>query len=167
VTNAYRRGKRVGIDYLRVLNRAIENDPAGLDPLFRFTVSDGFVGAAAENHCLILLGLLQRLGDSPFAKVLRYQTRHVRKAVIDAIDYAFPYPAWNPRQFPITYSLAPHEHAPNVSTTAKRAEGCSADLLACGRNYASGASSGAATTRVGTRRSAAPFVSSVAAGPCS
>jgi hypothetical protein len=104
----------VGIDSLRVLNRAIEGDPAGLDRLFRFTVSDGFVGAAAENHCSILLGLLQRCGDSGFAKVLRHEKRRVRKAVIDAIDYAFPYPRWEPTQFPETYSLAPHEHVPRA-----------------------------------------------------
>ena len=53
-------GRRAGIDYSRLLDRAIERDPAGLVGLFRFTVSDWFVGAAAENHCGILLGLLQR-----------------------------------------------------------------------------------------------------------
>jgi hypothetical protein len=105
-------GKRVGIDYARLLDRAIEEDSVGLVGLFRFTVSHGFVGAAAENHCGILLGLLQRWGDERFARVLRRQKRDIRKAVIDAIDYSFDYPGWKPSQFPTTYSLAPHEHAP-------------------------------------------------------
>src|SRR5438876_11583786 len=64
-------GKRAGIDYSRLLDRAIDRDSAGLVGLFRFTVSDWFVGAAAENHCGSLLGLLQRWGDQRFARVLR------------------------------------------------------------------------------------------------
>jgi hypothetical protein len=101
-------GKRVGIDYTRSLNRAIAKDSAGLTDLFRFTRTDGFMGAAAENHCGILLGLLQRWGDDAFARVLRRQKPHIRKAVSDAIDYSFPYPGWKPAQFPDTYSLAAH-----------------------------------------------------------
>ena len=107
-------GKRVGIDYARSLERAIDKDSAGLSALFRFSVTDGFMGAAAENHCGIMLGLLQRWGDRPFARVLRAQKPRVRKAVINAIDYSFPYPGWKPAQFPETYSLASHEHAPNA-----------------------------------------------------
>src|SRR5439155_9724065 len=96
----------------RSLDRAIATDAAGLTALCRFTVSDGFVGAAAESHCSIILGLLQRWGDSRFARVLRAQPLRVRKAVVAAIDYSFPYPGWKPTQFPLTYALAPHEHAP-------------------------------------------------------
>lgn len=102
-------GKRVGIDYRRSLDRAIHGDSAGLSTLFQFTVSDGFVGAAAESHCSILLGLLQRWGDSRFAHALRMQQSRVRKAVIDAIDYSYPYPGWRPSEFPRTYALAQHE----------------------------------------------------------
>jgi hypothetical protein len=105
-------GKHVGIDYARLLDRAIEEDSAGLVGLFRFTASAWFVGAAAENHCGILLGLLQRWGDERFARVLRRQKPRIRKAVVDAIDYSLPYPGWKPTQFPHTYSLVPHEHAP-------------------------------------------------------
>ena len=107
-------GKRVGIDYPRLLNRAIERDPAGLADLFRFTISDGFDGAAAENHCSIMLGLLQRWGDHRFARILRGQKPRIRKTVIDAIDDTFPHPGWKPTQFPETYSLAPHQHVPNA-----------------------------------------------------
>ncbi len=105
-------GKHVGIDYPRALDRAIAKDPAGLATLFRFTTSHWYVGAAAESHDGIILGLLQRWGDQDFARVLRVQPRRARKAVVDAIDYSFPYPGWRPTQFPLTYSLAPHEHAP-------------------------------------------------------
>lgn len=107
-------GQRVGIDYARSPDRAIRGDAAGLRALFHFTVSDGFVGAAAESHCSIILGLLQRWGDSRFAHVLRTQPPPVRKAVIGAIDYSFPHPGWQPSQFPLTYALAPHEHAPKA-----------------------------------------------------
>jgi hypothetical protein len=107
-------GKRVGIDYARSLEGAIAEKPLGLATLFRFTTTDGFVGAAAENHCGILLGLLQRWGDESFARVLPAQKPRVRKAVVDAIDYSFPYPGWKPSQFPRTYSVAPHEHTPNA-----------------------------------------------------
>ena len=105
-------GKRVGIDYTRSLERAIDKDSAGLSTLFRFTVTNGFVGAAAENHCGSMLGLLQRWGDRPFARVLRAQKPRIRKAVINAIDYSFPYPGWQPAQFPETYSLALHDRRP-------------------------------------------------------
>jgi hypothetical protein len=107
-------GKRVGIDYARSLNRAVAKDSGGLAELFRFTKTDGFMGAAAESHTSILLGLLQRWGDDRFARVLRRQKPDIRKAVVDAIDYAFPYPGWKPSNFPITYSLAPHGHTPDA-----------------------------------------------------
>jgi hypothetical protein len=107
-------GKRVGIDYTRSLDSAIRGDAAGLRSLFHFTISRAFVGAAAESHCSIMLGLLQRWGDPHFAHALRTEQPRVRKAVIDAIDYAFPYPGWHASEFPATYTLAPHEHTPKA-----------------------------------------------------
>jgi hypothetical protein len=100
-------GKHAGIDYARSLDRAIAGDPAGLAALFRFTDTGWFDGAAAEGHCVILLGLLQRWGDRPFSRVLRAQKRQVRKAVIDAIADLFN-PTWKPTEFPLTYASAPH-----------------------------------------------------------
>jgi hypothetical protein len=105
-------GKFVGIDYAHSLELAIRADPAGLAELFRFTETEGFVGAAAENHCGILIGLLRRWGDGRFAAVLRSQSLRIRQAVIDAIEYASSYPGWKPNQFPQTYSSAPHENVP-------------------------------------------------------
>ena len=101
-------GKHAGIDYAGALDRAIAKEPAGLITLFRFTTSHWHDGGVAETHDLIIMGLLQRWGDRDFARVLRQQPRRVRKAVIDAIEYWFPYPRWRPTQFPLTYSLAPH-----------------------------------------------------------
>jgi len=96
-------GKHAGIDYARSLDRAIAKDPAGLATLFRFTDSGWFDGAAAEGHCAILFGLLQRWGDRPFSRVLLAQKRQVRKAVIDAIT-GFG----KPTEFPLFYASAPH-----------------------------------------------------------
>ena len=101
-------GKYVGFDYARALERAIYKEPSGLAELFRFTVTAGFDGGAAEGHSAILLGLLQRWGDRRFAQVLRAQPSRIRRAVIDAIAYAFPEPVWKGSHFPETYSLAPH-----------------------------------------------------------
>ena len=101
-------GKHAGIDYGHSLDRAIAEDPAGLAALFRFTDTAWFDGRAAEGHSAILLGLLQRWGDRPFSRVLRAQKRQVRKAVIDAIAYPFPYPTWKPTEFPLTYASAQH-----------------------------------------------------------
>jgi len=98
-------GRHAGIDYAHSLDRAIAEDPAGLVTLFRFTDTGWFDGAAAEGHCAILFGLLQRWGDRPFSRVLRAQKKPVRKAVFDAIA-SFPY--WRPTEFPLTNASARH-----------------------------------------------------------
>ena len=95
--------RQAGIDYAHSLDRAIAEDPAGLATLFRFTDTGWFDGAAAECHCAILFGLLQRWGDRPFSRVLRAQKRQIRKAVIDSIT-GFG----KPTEFPFTYASAPH-----------------------------------------------------------
>ena len=100
-----RAGRGAGIDYAGSLDRAIAQDPAGLATLFRFTDSGWFDGAAAEGHCAILFGLLQRWGDRPFSRVLRAQKGQVRKAVFDAV-VSFPY--FKPAEFPLTYASGPH-----------------------------------------------------------
>jgi hypothetical protein len=79
-----RAAKQAGIDYAQSLDRAIANDPVGLAALFRFTDTGWFDGAA-EGHCAILFGLLQRWGDRPFARVLRMQKRTIRKAVLELL----------------------------------------------------------------------------------
>ena len=96
--------KQAGIDYSQSLDRAIAKDPAGLAALFRFTDTGWFDGAAAEGHCVILFGLLQRWGDRAFANVLRGQKKEVRKAVFDAVAAL---PGWNPARFPLTTASAP------------------------------------------------------------
>ncbi|MES2309689.1 MAG: hypothetical protein V4507_12610 [Verrucomicrobiota bacterium] len=105
---AVKQGKRIGVDYESLLIRALKNNPDALGALFRFTESDGFVGAGAEDHCSILLGLLQRWGDENFSNVLKKERPETREAVVQAIDYAFPYPGWTSREFPKTYFLGDH-----------------------------------------------------------
>ena len=106
-------GKHAGIDYAHSLDRAIAGDPAGLAALFRFTDTGWFDGAAAEGHCVILLGLLQRWGDRPFARVLRSQKPPVRKAVIDELDSLIRAYGEKPtRLFPRTFASA-HRQTPN------------------------------------------------------
>lgn len=99
-----RAGKHAGFDYPRTLNRAMAGDRAGLATLLRFTDSGWCDGAAGEGHAQILFGLLQRLGDRPFASVLRAQKRPVRKAVFNEISM---FPEWTPAKFPLTNALAP------------------------------------------------------------
>src|SRR4051794_126151 len=70
-----RAGRHAGIDYPGAVDRAIAGDGQGLATLFRFTGSGWCDGAAAEGHSAILFGLLQRLGDGPFSRVLRAQKR--------------------------------------------------------------------------------------------
>lgn len=101
-------GKYVGIDYASALEGAIRKQPSGLAELFRFTDTAGNDGGAGEGHSAILLGLLQRWGDQRYAQVLRAQPGRIRRAVIDAIAYAFPESEWKGSHFPKTYSLAPH-----------------------------------------------------------
>jgi len=57
--------KYVGIDYKQALNRAIAKDPAG----FRFSNTSANDAAAGEAHLEILILLLERWGDQPFAHV--------------------------------------------------------------------------------------------------
>jgi hypothetical protein len=101
-------GKHAGIDYARSLDRAIAGDAAGLAALFRFTDTGWFDGEAAEGHCAILLGLLQRWGDRPFSRVLRAQKRPVRKVVSDELDALIRAYGEKPtRLFPGTFASAP------------------------------------------------------------
>jgi hypothetical protein len=97
--------RHIGLDYARSLDRAIAGDPEGLAALFRFTDSGWFDGAAAEGHCAILFGLLQRWGDRPFARVLRAQKRPIRKAVREAV---ISFPGFKPDIYPLTNASAPN-----------------------------------------------------------
>jgi len=100
-----RAAKHAGIDYALSLDRAVALDPAGLAALLRFTDTGWFDGAAAEGHCAILFGLLQRWGDRPFARVLGAQKQPVRKAVTDAIT---TFPGWSAARFPQTNASMRH-----------------------------------------------------------
>ena len=100
--------KHVGIDYMQALNRAIAKDPAGLATLFRFTDTSAYDGGAGEGHLEILILLLERWGDRPFAQVLCSQKPSVRKAVIDDLYLLIRGYGEKPtRLFPRTFVLAP------------------------------------------------------------
>jgi len=102
--------KHVGIDYMRALNGAIAKDPAGLATIFRFTDTSAFDGGAGEGHLEILILLLERWGDRPYAHVLRAQKPSVRKAVIDNLDLLIRGYGEKPaRLFPRTFALAPQD----------------------------------------------------------
>ena len=76
--------------------------------LFRFTISEAFVGAGADQHCEVLQDLLRLWSDSSYARELSKETPKIREAVIAALDYHCD-PDWNSRKFPATYTLAKHE----------------------------------------------------------
>ncbi len=99
-----RGGRRVGIDYLGALERAIRGEPAGLAELFRYTVVGEMDGEAGEAHSAILFGLLQRWGDRRFAHVLRAQKRDIRKAVVANI----PMPPGGRLKYPLTHASTLH-----------------------------------------------------------
>jgi hypothetical protein len=98
-------GKHAGFDYPHSVDRALAGDAASLAALFRFTDSGWCDGAAAEGHASILFGLLQRLGDQRFSRVLRAQKKPIRKAVFGEIS---AFPDWKPTKFPLTNASARH-----------------------------------------------------------
>ena len=100
-----RAANHAGIDYADALDRAIAEDPRGLATLFRFTDSGWCDGAAAEGHCVILFGLLQRWGDHRFSRALRAQKTPIRKAVFNAVA---AFPDFKPTEFPLTNASQPH-----------------------------------------------------------
>jgi hypothetical protein len=101
--------KLTKFDYKRHLRDAALEKDDGLRQLFRFTISESFVGAGATDHCHILRDLLRLWGDREFARTLAAESPRVRSAVISAIDYTWPYPGWKPAQYPATYHLAQHD----------------------------------------------------------
>jgi len=100
----------IGFDYSRHLQSAARKESAGLHALFRFTDSDAFVGAGAEDHCTVLMELLRVWGDRRFASELARETRKIREAVIHALDYRAR--DWHASRFPATYALAYHIQIP-------------------------------------------------------
>ena len=94
--------------YARHLRSAVQMQDDGLGHLFRFTDSESFIGSGAESHCIALRDLLRLWGDREFARVLAAESPKVRSAVIAALDYTWPHPGWQPKEFPATYRLAKH-----------------------------------------------------------
>ena len=97
-----------GFDYRKYRNKAEHKDAAALRALFRFTVSNAFIGAGADQHCDVLQDLLQLWGDHAYARELGKETPKIRAAVISSLDYRSD-PDWKSQKFPATYALAKHE----------------------------------------------------------
>ena len=107
--NVFAQGTLDGVDYRKLLRGAVARDAQSLAGIFRYTANGQLMGEGAEANCDILFQLLRVWGDSAYASVLAAEPRKVRKAVIDALDYSWPYPGWRPTEYPITYRLAHHE----------------------------------------------------------
>ena len=111
-TDAAYTAKLTGFDYRKNLESAVRRQPPGLHALFKFTDSESFVGAGADDHCRTLHQLLQLLGDQTFSRELAKESHRVRIAVISSLEYGWGYPGWKSSEFPLTYALEKHEQVP-------------------------------------------------------
>ena len=109
IGSVFAQGTLDGVDYRKFLRGAIAKDSVALSALIRYTTNGKLMGEGAESNCDILRQLLRLWGDKPFARVLAAESPKVRTAVVAAIDYAWPHPGWQPRDFPVTYRLADHD----------------------------------------------------------
>jgi hypothetical protein len=90
-------------DYSGVVNRALAKDTRALGELFHFLRSPRCDGVMAEQHCVILRGLMIVWGDRAFARALRHETPKLRDRVLGALEFADPRYS---KSFPRTASLA-------------------------------------------------------------
>ena len=93
-TDAVLTAKLTHFDYRKNLESAVRGEPSGLHALFKFTASESFVGAGADDHCRTLHELLQLLGDQAFSRELSKESSRVRIAVVAALEYDWAYPGW-------------------------------------------------------------------------
>ncbi len=107
--NVFAQGTLDGVDYRTLLRGAIAKDPASLTGIFRYTANGRLMGEGADTNCEILLQLLHTWGDTSYAHVLAAEPHKVRTAVVSALDYSWPSPGWQPKDFPVTYRLAKHD----------------------------------------------------------
>jgi hypothetical protein len=107
--SVFAQGTLDGIDYRKLLSKAVTKDADALAGIFRYTANGKLMGEGAESNCDILRQLLRLWGDPAYARVLAAEPPKVRAAVIGALDYAWPHPGWQPKQFPATYRLAKHD----------------------------------------------------------
>ena len=106
-----RQAAQAGVDYAEAYRQAKSGDSKALSVLFK--VTDKLDGAGAEEHSGNLQGLLKINGDTAFAAVLAAESKKVREAVIDALDFGFiviqRQQNWS-KSFPSTYRLGLHPH---------------------------------------------------------
>src|SRR5207247_5405641 len=73
----FSQGKLDGVDYRKLLRRAVAYDRASLAGLFRYTANGKLMGEGAETNCEILHDLLEHWGDATFAATLSRQPMRV------------------------------------------------------------------------------------------
>ncbi len=106
--SVFAQSKLDGVDYRNLLRGAVAKDSASLTGIFRYTANGKLLGEGAESNCDILYQLLHLWGDASFARVLAVEPPKVQSVVISALDYAWPHPGWQSREFSATYRLAKH-----------------------------------------------------------
>jgi len=109
--NVFAQGTLDGIDYRKLLRGEVAKHEPSLTGIFRYTAYGKLMGEGAEDNCVILRQLLRLWGDPAYARVLAVESPKLKKAVIDALDYTWPYPGWRPAHSPKTYCLAPHDQS--------------------------------------------------------
>jgi len=107
----------VGVDYRKALTDAFAGDGHALRQIFKATPH--MDGAGATFNSGRLRQLLDKFGDREFSKTLYLESRSVREAVIDALDFQFnvneKHRDWF-REYPITYRLGSHRYARSYSS---------------------------------------------------
>lgn len=91
-------------DYDGIVNAAWSRDSAMLDVMFVLEEHENFSGAAASEHRAVLRALLERWGDSAFARVLSGTDAMTRTSVVRAVSA--PDSANFATRFPRTRTLA-------------------------------------------------------------
>jgi hypothetical protein len=85
-------GRKRGFDYQAVLVRAERGDEASLAELMRFGLETDAAGAL--GHGVVLVELLQRIGDSAFGAVVARRSTCVRECLAESLrageDYIRP-----------------------------------------------------------------------------
>ena len=101
---------RAGVDYRKTLAEAQARNERGLSGLFR--VADKLDGAGSEIYSSDIRQLLESYGDTAFSTRLSKETKKVREAVVDSLDFAFEVYAHHTKWshiFPETYRLGSHD----------------------------------------------------------
>jgi hypothetical protein len=94
----------LGFHYLETAVHAANGDIASIRRLLRFTTTrslnsqDAMSQCATETHNTVLAKVLARVGDAKFATALARESPHMRRAILNDLDWSRPYlKKWYPR----------------------------------------------------------------------